>query len=1030
MTDGPNNPETPANLLGEQIIELKDGLNTFQSTAFETLYDKKVQWAKDDTQPTASADSTENSVAVEEVKNVENPEDIIDEAPVARKRIVEAAVTEEKPVVVTPVEEVTIEAVAVKTDPVVPISVEPVTVIIKEEKSVEIISAPVAGKKSVVAEVKKSGGFFGFLQSDSAVQQIANTNKPTQPPAIAKAFMTPTPAETIKEVKKEAPVRKSKEGLNMVMYKQDEDSEEKKAMMSSRPSLADFKASAAKDAAEEEEDDEEEEVQEARAAPRIPTGAPIKAPAPIQPKSGGMFSFLSPPPQSKVESIAVKEEAAPAKAVPQMKEVAPKLITKEVSAVVPAPKAKTVVQVPPPPPKKPAAPNGFFNFLTSDPSLVAPGDANAKPSGPPAVARAFMSPTPAEARKEGEVMSAAALIRQAEFEQDVKDEEIKSAMMAARPSIGAARAEASKTPSKAEIRAAEAKAAGRAVEVEVKPSGLFDFFSLDQGASGGDIYEPRDPNALTAKEESAFSAPPPVKGKTAVPMAKKSAPAPVIKAPIVKAAAPSGGLFGFLNPSTSAPAKETTVAATAKKVAPAVAPAAIEKVAATPSGGLFGFLNQAPVKTTTVVAKIEEPAPAAKSAPAASGGVFGFLNSAPAKASPVTPVAKKITPPAAAVKTTTVVAKIVEPAPIAKSAPAASGGVFGFLNSAPAKASPVTPVAKKITPPAAATKAKVTAASPAPVVSTSSEAPAGGFFGFLNSSPTPTKVTTTMKPSVAVGMNVKFLASISKLLKGDAQKIKAFQTATDSFRSGDVPSEAFLKTLENLFGTDNLESVVIPLVSELPERTVATKLKAAYDKKTATLKKAAEPAKKEAFSFPTFGAAPAKKVVAAPVPVVVAPPAKKDGFSFPTFGAAPAKKVVAAPVPVVVAPPAKKDGFSFPTFGAAPAKKVVAAPVPVVVAPPAKKDGFSFPSFGAPKVAAPAVVPLIKLPASVPASKKVVVESQVKQLLSGAIDAKVFYKNISKDLGRPKTLEVLPELIKSLPKPIGIKVEAVLKADK
>ena len=914
MTDGPNNPETPANLLGEQIIELKDGLNTFQSTAFETLYDKKVQWAKDDTQPTASADSTENSVAVEEVKNVENPEDIIDEAPVARKRIVEAAVTEEKPVVVTPVEEVTIEAVAVKTDPVVPISVEPVTVIIKEEKSVEIISAPVAGKKSVVAEVKKSGGFFGFLQSDSAVQQIANTNKPTQPPAIAKAFMTPTPAETIKEVKKEAPVRKSKEGLNMVMYKQDEDSEEKKAMMSSRPSLADFKASAAKDAAEEEEDDEEEEVQEARAAPRIPTGAPIKAPAPIQPKSGGMFSFLSPPPQSKVESIAVKEEAAPAKAVPQMKEVAPKLVTKEVSAVVPAPKAKTVVQVPPPPPKKPAAPNGFFNFLTSDPSLVAPGDANAKPSGPPAVARAFMSPTPAEARKEGEVMSAAALIRQAEFEQDVKDEEIKSAMMAARPSIGAARAEASKTPSKAEIRAAEAKAAGRAVEVEVKPSGLFDFFSLDQGASGGDIYEPRDPNALTAKEESAFSAPPPVKGKTAVPMAKKSAPAPVIKAPIVKAAAPSGGLFGFLNPSTSAPAKETTVAATAKKVAPAVAPAAIEKVAATPSGGLFGFLNQAPVKTTTVVAKIEEPAPAAKSAPAASGGVFGFLN------------------------------------------------------SAPAKASPVTPVAKKITPPAAATKAKVTAASPAPVVSTSSEAPAGGFFGFLNSSPTPTKVTTTMKPSVAVGMNVKFLASISKLLKGDAQKIKAFQTATDSFRSGDVPSEAFLKTLENLFGTDNLESVVIPLVSELPERTVATKLKAAYDKKTATLKKAAEPAKKEAFSFPTFGAAPAKKVVAAPVPVVVAPPAKKDGFSFP--------------------------------------------------------------SFGAPKVAAPAVVPLIKLPASVPASKKVVVESQVKQLLSGAIDAKVFYKNISKDLGRPKTLEVLPELIKSLPKPIGIKVEAVLKADK
>jgi hypothetical protein len=29
----------------------------------------------------------------------------------------------------------------------------------------------------------------------------------------------------------------------------------------------------------------------------------------------------------------------------------------------------------------------FFDFLTSDPSLVAPADPNAKPTGPPAVAR-------------------------------------------------------------------------------------------------------------------------------------------------------------------------------------------------------------------------------------------------------------------------------------------------------------------------------------------------------------------------------------------------------------------------------------------------------------------------------------------------------------------------------------------------------------------------------------------------------------------------------------------------------------------
>jgi hypothetical protein len=182
-----------------------------------------------------------------------------------------------------------------------------------------------------------------------------------------------------------------------------------------------------------------------------------------------------------------------------------------------------------------------------------------------------------------------------------------------------------------------------------------------------------------------------------------------------------------------------------------------------------------------------------------------------------------------------------------------------------------------------------------------------------------------------------------------------------------VTGDAFLKTLESLFGADALESVVVPLVSELPERDAAAKLLASFEKKMSMMKKAAEPAK--------------------------------------------------AP-------------FSF-SFGA---PKKVEVPVPVVVAPPPKKEGFSFPSFGAPKTAAPApalkAVPAIKLPAGVPASKKVAVETQVKQLLSGAIDAKVFYKNVSKDLGRPKTVEIMAELIKALPKPVGLKVDAVFKADK
>ena len=996
MTDGSEDPAPPANLLGEQILELKDGLNTFQSSAFESLYDKKVQWAKDDIQPTESAGETiKNSVAVQEDEKIENPDDIIDEAPVARKRTVESSVVVAKPAVTAPVKEVTVEpAVAVK-EPLVappaatvkaviveeknveitaPIAITAVKAVIVEEKNVEI-TVPVAMKKAVGPEVKKAGGFFGFLQSDSAVQQIANTNKPTQPPAIAKAFMTPTPAEITKEVKKEAPVRKSKEGLNMVMYKQDEDSAEKKAMMSSRPSLADFKATAAKDAAEEEEEEEEEEIMEAKVMAKVPTGAPIKAPEPVEPKSGGMFSFLTPPATTKLEAPIMKPAPAPIKTVSASKQVDP------------APKVNAVVQAPPP--KKPAAPGGFFNFLTSDPSLVAPGDANAKPSGPPAVARAFMAPTPAESRKEGEVMSAAALIRQAEFEQDVKDEEIKSAMMAVRPSIGAARAEASKTPSKAEIRAAEAKAAGRVIEAPAKPSGLFDFFSLDQGASGGDIFEPRDPNALTAKEESAFSAPPPVKAKAVAPVAKKAvsapAPAPITKVPVVKAESPAGGLFGFLNPGSTTTAKETAVTNVVKKAVPAVtkaAPAvakrvvespvvsATSKTSAAPSGGVFGFLNQAPAKTAPVVVKVETPPPVVKSAPAPSGGVFGFLNSTPppAKQQQVVPLAKKIPAPAVTTKAT------VSAPVISASKDSAPGGFFSFLNS-----SPPAPKAAASVKPVAVTK-PVAVAKPVAV----------------------TKPVAVAKPVAAVGMNTKFLASISKLLKGDANKIKAFQAATDSFRSGDILGEVFLKTLENLFGIDNLESVVIPLVSELPERAVATKLKAAYEKRAAAMKKANEPAKAP-FSF-SFGTPPAKKVVPAPVPVVVAPAPKKEGFSFPTFGSAPpAKKVVPAPVPVVVAPAPKKEGFSFPTFGSAPpAKKVVPA----------------------------AVVPVIKSPSSVPVSKRGAVESQIKQLLSEAIDAKIFYKNVSKDLGKPKTLEVMPEIIKSLPKPVGIKVETVFKSDK
>ena len=145
----------------------------------------------------------------------------------------------------------------------------------------------------------------------------------------------------------------------------------------------------------------------------------------------------------------------------------------------------------------------------------------------------------------------------------------------------------------------------------------------------------------------------------------------------------------------------------------------------------------------------------------------------------------------------------------------------------------------------------------------------GGFFSFLQSSPgvggtsappadvkpamamkskAPTAAVATKEAPTVTGMNPRFLATISKLLKNDASKIKTFQKSTDAFRYGEItdtpkylllcviaythsviPSHviiicfllligdltpvAFLSQLEKLFGEGQLEAVVIPLVS-------------------------------------------------------------------------------------------------------------------------------------------------------------------------------------------------------------------------
>ena len=522
-------------MLGEEIAELKDGLNSFQANAFESLYDKKVTWAKNssNTESKEIAIESEKPVAISlpsEVAVVETATDdvkdtladIIDEAPMAKKKVVDVAAKIIAPVpaiikeVPVKVVETVVTAVAAKVAIVPPpppvvekIAIVPPPVIEKvaivppmATKVVQKEAVPVASKS--VVEPKKSGGFFGFLQSDTAVQQIANKNQPTAPPAIAKAFMTPATTPGKAEVKKE--VRKSPEGLNMAMFKQDpEEIEAKKAMMAARPSLASAKAEAAKSSDE-----------------RIPSGAPIKKPEVAAAESSkGMFSFLTPPEASEPE-----EKTAPAMAMAK----------KTVTAVT-----KSVSQPPAPTPvKKAPAPGGLFSFLTSDPSLVKPGDPDAKPTGPPAVARAFMTPTANDQLKDGDAVSAAAMRRKAEFDQDVKDEAVKNQMMAARPSIADLKVEASKTLSKQQMRDAAAKAAGKAPVTKAPAPGFFDFFTQDDSSSDGDLFEPRDPNAMTEKEV-AMTVAPTIK---AVAAPKKAAVAPVpppkVAVPVAAPALASG----------------------------------------------------------------------------------------------------------------------------------------------------------------------------------------------------------------------------------------------------------------------------------------------------------------------------------------------------------------------------------------------------------------------------------------------------------------------------------------------------------
>jgi hypothetical protein len=112
-------------------------------------------------------------------------------------------------------------------------------------------------------------------------------------------------------------------------------------------------------------------------------------------------------------------------------------------------------------------------------------------------------------------------------------------------------------------------------------------------------------------------------------------------------------------------------------------------------------------------------------------------------------------------------------------------------------------------------------------------------------------------------MNEKFISNASKLLKGDSAKLKLFQKTTDDYRSGVITASDLLRNVEKLFGTSNVESIVIPLVAELPEKDKATSLKAAFEKvyKSAATTTVSAPKSSSHFSFlnaPKAVATPAK----------------------------------------------------------------------------------------------------------------------------------------------------------------------------
>ena len=290
--------------------------------------------------------------------------------------------------------------------------------------------------------------------------------------------------------------------------------------------------------------------------------------------------------------------------------------------------------------------------------------------------------------------------------------------------------------------------------------------------------------------------------------------------------------------------------------------------------------------------------------------------------------------------------------------------MFGFL--APSS-SPKVAKAPASPPPA-----------PEPVVE-KKKAPSKGLFSFSSSAPTPPKVAATAKTapvkktstldSAPASMNAAFQQSISKKLKNDRRKIQTFQKATDAYRAGSSKPEKFLEEIEALFGVVELESIIGPLSSELPEADKSKILKSTYQKLYKQSSSGGGGGGGGLFGG-LFGGG------------------KSSGTSEKKAAPSTPKKTVStqkqAPTP---APVARKSPA---------AKKSV--PVAKTITPAGKAATFN----------------KIKVPAIIPAGKQVVVGQRIQSFQGGSLNVRDFYNFLIKTLGKPTTDAAIPGICATL----------------